>query len=436
MHLVGRYHRVRPFGASGVGPPYVWDRGRAQDAPRMIPAPYDKGERFKGFTRYGEWWRSPEGLWTPAVRGGAGGVYMSGGRETPRMRLTGSASGSAAQGTLALDSNYVNATGGDAIAHRFVVPVGETLQKVYYFITAYTGTAANVNDISLELRNNNSSTGPSSTLHDSVIHDPASVTSWLATSGWTFTLVSGTLYWLVVGDADGNGTDFATVLRSTGRTSQVADYSMGNAVQTTDGWVSVRTITNQLSNIILLFDSGRIQGDPISASAASTSSTNQRGLRFVAPVTCAVFGMVSTNAELAALSGVGLWSGSNGPSGSPDGGTGTIALPGTTVGGVDRGFAFGTMPTLQQGVAYRIVFTYASAGTQPLRYQIGTGADAALRSAMLGGGAWYWAEANGTTNWNNDNTSEFPAVDVILEDFVTVAQGIGLTVSDGLRKGS
>lgn len=430
--MIGRYHRVRPIGPNGIGAPYVWDRGRAQDAPRMIPAPYDKGERFKGFTRYGEWWRSPEGIWVPILAGGAGGTYLQGAREVPRSHLMRAAS-ALTQRLLALDSNYVNAASGDAIAARFAIKSAEQLSKIYFFITSYTGTAANVNDISCEFRNNSNTTGPGSTLHDSVVVDPASATGWISGTWVTgFTLAADTEYWTVVGDADGGITDFATVLRSVSFPSGVADYNMYIAAQTTDGWASVRTLAGEISGLVHVFVSGATVGNPFSSSANSTSSTNQRGLRFIAPAGIRLFGMVA-QAAAAALSGINLWAGSNGPAGAADA-SGTLPISSASITTANEiGYGFETPPTLVQGTTYRLVFTYSVAAVTPARWLIGTGADASLRSAMLGGGNWYWTEADGTTDWSNDDTSAFPAVDLILEDFVTVpASPIAFSVSDGL----
>lgn len=380
---------------------------------------------MSGGRLHGEWWQSPEGLWVPRMAGGAGGTYIAGGYEHPRSLLFRHGFAPAQQ-TLALSSNYVNATSGSAIASRFAYREADTLSKIYFFVTGYTGTAANVNDINCEFRNNSDTTGPSSTLHDSVTVDPASATGWISATWVTgFTLVANTSYWAIVGDADGGATDFATVLRSLTGFTLTADQLLYQAVQTTDGWASVRTFAGVPSNIVLLFTSGRTVGNPFpTGNVASTSSTNQRGLRFIAPAGCKVFGM-SFATGAAGCSGINLWSGSNGPGGSADANGTTPISQATLASATEVGFAFETPPTLTQGTIYRLVMTYAAVATQPARFQIGTGADATLRSAMLGGNAWYWAEADGTTDWSNDNTSEFPAVDVIVEDFVTASAGGG-----------
>jgi hypothetical protein len=44
---------------------------------------------------------------------------------------------------------------------------------------------------------------------------------------------------------------------------------------------------------------------------------------------------------------------------------------------------------------------------------------------MLGGGSMYWAEANGTTNWSNDDTAAWPAMTLLVDDMVDPLEGGG-----------
>ena len=104
---------------------------------------------------------------------------------------------------------------------------------------------------------------------------------------------------------------------------------------------------------------------------------------------------------------------------------------GSTLGG----FLFGTPPTLAKATQYRLVFTYGSATALPRKLTIGTGADANLKAAMLGGGGWYWTEANGTIDWSNDDTASWPQVAVVIEDQIAVAGGGGGVISRSLIAG-
>jgi hypothetical protein len=368
-----------------------------------------------------EWVTLPDGRVVRALAGGAGGTYVQG-YELPVCALTRTAS-QHSQTTLALDSAYTHASAGDAIARRLHFPVAETLSAVYYFVTAYTGTAANVNDLTLELRNNSTTTGPSTTLHEGMSHDPGATTGWRSSTGWSFAMSADTSYWLVLGDADGGGTDYATVLRNMSGYGLPDEAASASAWQTTDGWASVRTAAAAPSNLVMLFSSGRVSGNPMTSSAATASSQNRRGWRFVAPASIKLLGMVVKAGAAVALTtrtSIELWTGTDGPSGSPTA-TGTVEVKDyTSLADQAFGYVFGTPPTLTQGTAYRLVFTYGANSTSPSKMSIGTGADATLRSAMLGGGTWYFAGANSTTDWSNDDESAQPlALDLLVEDFVT-----------------
>ncbi len=117
--------------------------------------------------------------------------------------------------TIAFNNNYVSGTSGNAIAARYLVPVGgKTINSVYFFISSITGTAANVDDINLELRPEASAgaaTPATGTLTESKTHNPSSTTGWRAVTGWTSVLTALSRVFFIVGDADGGGTDFATV---------------------------------------------------------------------------------------------------------------------------------------------------------------------------------------------------------------------------------
>lgn len=421
MIIGNRFHAVRGLGplSGGLGRRYILERRRAQWPARLVPDGPD-------------WVTLPSGVVVPAIAGGAGGTYLQG-YENMAFPLF-HQSATAGQSTLALDSNYVNNTSGDAIAARFHLRQAETLSAVRFFITAYTGTAANVNDLNVDLRANSNTTGPGGTTqHDSVTINPASATGWITTTGWTFAASADTVYWLVIGDADGNSTDFATVLRSTNTWTLFRDMLKSQAWQTTDGWSATRTAASQASGIVILFTSGRVLGSPITATAASTSSQNRRGLRFIAPAGLKLFGMTGLgNPTTTTVTGLELYADASTP-GSGQLATGTTELMNqlANIGG----YLWETPPSLTQGTAYRAVYVYGVNSTTPGKMNIGTGADATLRSARVGGGAWYWAEANGTTDWSNDDINATPAVELLVDDFVTEAVSAAQLVNSGALVG-
>lgn len=423
MILGNRFHAVRRLGplSGGLGRRYILERRRAQWPAVLVP----DGP---------EWVRLHDGRVVPAIHGGAGGTYVQG-YEVPSLALF-RLPGAGSQTTHALDSAYANGTGGDAIASRIQLPRVETLASVYAFIGSYTGTAANVNDLNFEFRDNSFTTGPSTTLHDSVTKDPASATGWISATWSTgFTTTEDVPYWIILGDADGNTTDYATVLRNTNTFGAMASAWISQAAQTTDGWTSVRTFAGNPGALVVAFTSGRVIGSPFSASTGSPNNTNRRGLRFVAPATCKLYGaLLNGSVAVATLTGLELWTGTDGPNGSPTA-TGAVDFLTNAVTSAVFGHDFTTAPTLTQGTAYRLVFTYGANSTLPSKLNIGTGADDTLRSAMLGGGAWYWAGANGTTDWSNDDTSAQPAMDVLIDDGVTESVEASQLVNSGALVG-
>jgi hypothetical protein len=230
-----------------------------------------------------------------------------------------------------------------------------------------------------------------------------------------------TPYWLVIGDADGSGTDYATLLRNVAIATP-RDWTKWHAVQTTDGWASVRTTTGRISSIVAVFASGRVIGNPMTVSVTSANNQNRRGWRFVAPTTAKIFGLIGAlNTSGATITGVELWAGDTGPSGSPQA-TGSVEALSGNLNSFIHGYLFGTAPTMTQGTPYRLVYTYGANANVPEKFSIGTGATAELRSARIGGGAWYFAGASGTTDWSNDDTNSLPNTDICVDDFLPSAQ--------------
>jgi hypothetical protein len=393
---VGRYHRVRAYGLNEAGPPLVLDRKWGALQPYLNE----------------EWWQTPQGLYVPVLRGGIG---MQGRFQQPRDFIGTSGFTAGAQQTIALDSAYTSGSAGDAIAARLSIAKNSTLSDIYFFIVSYTGTAANVNDIDYEVRTGTVTTVTTSAggLVATGTKNPASATGWIRISSLSAALTAGTFYYIILGDAEGNGTDFATLLSShtmslTSLVMSAADYMEAT---TTNGWTAV-TLNNRASNLVLVFADGTIRGNPFTANAGSTSSTNRRGLSVDGFRSyLKVYGLVTGIS--ANISGVELIFNDSTPGGATLASS-TVLTGGTT--GINGGLF--TDPYLcGPGIPYRFVFTYGGAATVPNKCSVGSGADANILASMLGSGNWYWAEANGTTNWSNDDTTSWPFMGIMLEDF-------------------
>ena len=138
---------------------------------------------------------------------------------------------------FALGSAYTYASAGAALGFRFTAPVSGNLTDVWFFVTAILGTPGVT---TVELRNWNTTTAakPGTTLHTSTTITPgATANKWIDahfSGGSLYSVVQGTPYWIVLGDAvwssgktttvdDISALDRPTSLLSTGRSYTTTD---------------------------------------------------------------------------------------------------------------------------------------------------------------------------------------------------------------------
>lgn len=414
MRLIGQVDQCRLLGPQGLlGPPLHLHRSKAR---RGVLSPFP----------HQEWHQRRDGTWMPVpeIWGGAG---FSGGWQTPNTFFGSTLTGAASQATVSLNSAYTYNSAGNAVGARLQLLSAKTINNIYFFITAFGGTAANVDDINVELRNDTSNK-PGTTAHISTTKNPSSTTGWINVSGLSFAASAATQYWLSVADADGNATDFATVLARTALLTAVANATDRTAADTANGW-STTTQRADAGVFLLVFSDSTVYGQPFTNTSNPTSATNRKGL-LLGGLTeqLKILGIASGAAATSGVSGIELWSGSNGPGGTAEAtGTHQILNSGNNI----IGYYFDTPPTLAKATSYRLVLTFSASTALPRKMVIGTGADANLRAAMQGGGSWYWTEANGTTDWSNDDTSAWPQAAVVIEDQVAVAGGGGPLLGPG-----
>jgi hypothetical protein len=418
MHLIGQVAQVRMVGARGVmGPPLHLHTSKSRYGV-LSPFPHC------------EWHQTRQGVWMPVpeVWGGTG---ISGAWQFQRAFFGDYQQAASATSTQNLSNTYTFGSAGNTGGGRFRLSAAKTLTAIYFNISAYGGTPANVTDVLVELRNDTSNK-PGSTVHATASPNPNSATGWISSGAISFAASAATTYWAVIAKGtSGGATDFATmVLRLTAGVNSLIDF-IGDkmAADSTNGWSTTSIRANPAS--ICLTDGTVTIGNPFISTANATSSTNRKGL-LISGLTeqLKIMGMISASSS-ANFSGIELWSGSGGPSGSPDA-TGTNQfLDGSSI---QPGYFFSTPQTLAKSTQYRLVLTCSAAATAPRKQQIGTGANADLRAAMQGGGSWYWTEANATTDWSNDDTNSWPQVAVIIEDQVAISTG-GLVTHPGMVGG-
>jgi hypothetical protein len=413
MHLIGRWERVREFGpATGLGRGYVLDRKWGE----LLPVK-------------GEWWRARNGMWFPvALLEERGALTLRGPVEIGGLAFGWPTQHAPSATTLALNAAYTYGSTGPAYGGRVVLPATKTLNEVYWNAEQYFGTAANVNDIDVEVRNDSSK--PGNTLHASVTKNPSSATGWIRTTGFTQSMTGGTIYWIVVADPDGNGTDRVQCRASWNAPSGIpgehwATGSWFAGASTTNGW-STASISSRPPLLVLVFSDGSVVGVPYTAANATTSDTNQKGM-LISGGFAAGFKLwgVTADANIAVWNAVNVWSGSSGPTGTPFA-QATKGLPQlTSITSTNiAGFVFDNPVSLAAETTYRVVFAFSGNATRPSKLSIGTGADANLRKAMLGGGNIQYTTQNAGPGWTDDQDA-VPQMALLIEDFV--AGGFGAT---------
>ena len=331
--------------------------------------------------------------------------------------------------TYALDSAYTFNSAGDAIAQRVRVQRAVTLAAIYFSISSVTGTAANVNDLDFELRNDDGSdltpNRVSPTLHTSGSMNPnadASFVGWHKIDPADFAMTKGVTYWAIMADADGGAVDFATLSRGEGQAAFEVFKHKAGVHDTTNGFSSNAIARGESSLIVLEFTDGSVNGRSTILGSAATSSTNRKGM-YIGGVTgpLSIYGAFCYSTGSVNISGIELYDSGTLPGGTPLR-SGTDILRSTL--GTRIGAALSSPYTLEAATVYRLVFTFSAAFTEPRKLGFGANANghgAVLKKARFGGGDWYYAEANGTTDWSNDDQNVMPHMPVLIEDTVATA---------------
>lgn len=420
MTIIGRYEKVS-----------IWYPHSGK-----ITAPYilDKKQQLLKPAEDRYWWKSPEGIWLPTVAGGVGNDFSGGsgsGIIIGPTELDGSVFSPVVHN---LDSAYTAGSAGDAVGFRFNMTENKTLTDVYFSIFGYLGTAANVNDINIEIYghdavNNKPDYGSGALATGSV--DPSSVSgAWITLGSLSVSLTAGNYYWFVVGDADGNTTDRARLTHSTttDNSGQVPWYSRLSAATTTNGWTSVILLQTNTACFVIGFSDGSALGFPFLGITAAASDTNQKGLLLNNGFTgnARIYGVVQNDADNN-MDSVNIWEGSSGPSGTPFAQTSVFVRSSVSSAAVKGGFIFtGTKPLLSAGTTYRIVFQPgASAVDGPDVFDVGSVSDANIRAAFPGGGDWYSTVESGGS-WSDDQDT-FPMIGIMIDSIEPSSGGGGET---------
>lgn len=333
-------------------------------------------------------------------------------------------------GTTALSSAYTAGSAGNAGYSRIQGWGNITISSVYFFIPSFTGTAASVTTVNLEIRSGTATavdnTGPGLLASASI--NPGGTTGWKVFSGINLALSAGNYYWIPIADADGNGTNFANINRSITNFpygSELTIYPFNIGYTTTNGGSTV-TAQNTSSSFVVIFSDGNILGIPFASSAVSGGS-NSRGLRFLNgfPFDCILHGLVWRPTASSSVSGGSIWTGTTGPTGTPFL-TSTTMIKQWVSSANNYAVLFSTPTTLTHDTSFRAVINLSGAASTLTKFSMGSGADATLKTAMPGYGEWYWTE-NSAGVWS-DETDAFAAIGLIIDEITPVPASIATRI--------
>ena len=319
-------------------------------------------------------------------------------------------SGPGGGSTHPLNTAYTAGSAGKGVLSRIQPYDSLTINKVYFNVSSYTGTAANVTDIEVTIRSGTvttvDNTGPGLLGSGSV--NPTHVNGeWNGVTGLSVAVSPGSYYWVIVSDASGNGTDYATVNYSVNNSYGFDTRSILGphaSYSTTDGAASL-TSDNTSSAIIIFFSNGEIWG--LSDFANSNPNGSQtRGMRVASgfPFDIVPRALMFYPNGTNTMSGGDIWLNSNGPSGTPY--IQSVNYVNVLDSGAVRvGVAFASAAlTIPANTPFRAVFNYSGANNTMAKHSAAPTGNADLRLALPDRGNIYWTEASGGS-WLDDMDS-------------------------------
>lgn len=321
--------------------------------------------------------------------------------------------------TLNLNSAYTYNSAGAGFMYSFMCSETGNLTDFYCrldSLTSYPGTTDG--KINVEIRLGGTGTRqPSSTLVSSFTIS-VSAAGWVNASGLSIALTAGTIYTVVIADADGNASNFATLVTSYSTINSNAGIFTGAQTATTaNGFSSAGTQLANTPVTVMKINGLLFSGNAFDTIVTVSSSTNERGVRFIPSTNCVLVGGAMSQSFANVYSGnkLTLYADATSPGGTP---ITQVTFPSNsnTSAGISFSMAFFDQPKwtlLSAGTAYRFVHTPSSALTVPRKLTINGSPDANVLAACLPFGNMHWTEQSGST-WDDSQTASLCELGPIL----------------------
>lgn len=342
---------------------------------------------------------------------------------------------SAADTTFPLSAAYTYASAGAAYYAIFANQEAATLTDFWVKVSSYSGTWGSTDGvINVQIREgNNGNSVPGTNLAGSFTVTLDGVTTgWIKTTGLSVSLSAGKFYSIVIGDADGGGTNFVTMVSRCGNTAAAAN-AVGQTVTTTaNGYSTAGTATTGQLAAVWKVGSILYGGNGYTAIATIVSSTAERGMRFMTEEDCTLVGASMGQDGGILFSGhtINLY-----PDSSAPGGTKLMSLtcPTTAVGGASSPivnllpFPSASRVDLTANTWYRFVLKPVIAATTPRKITMSGSPDSDVINTFMPFGNAHWIQ-DVSGSWDDSQTSSMSNFGPVLAPRTTAAGGGGFTV--------
>lgn len=312
----------------------------------------------------------------------------------------------------ALDSNFTLGSAGDCAGLRFVAPIGGVhVHSVYWFLHAADATG---HDLVCALTGYNSASAlRANTTAIRSVNAAGGTTAnkWIKFdfSSYSDSLTADDIYWVVVGDAAGNGSGYQIRTRTSSYKSlETTIINRFQYIYTNDaGFTTNGTAATPPFLCVVVFSDGSVVGMPYTKSVGSANNSLERGLKFIfdEKVTCSGLSMNIASAnvsscqiyESATVPNGTVWSGFNGGSAY------TIPTSSRNIGGI----LFPSPVTFEKNTYYRITIKSSSSHTYPGYNEVEDYAtlEADALKTLLGAGSWCYTIDNGAGGWTDYNNA-------------------------------
>lgn len=196
--------------------------------------------------------------------------------------------------SMQLDSAYTYGSAGDALYMGIIAPVTGNLTELHIYVSAIAGTGSTDGNLNWEIREGfNGNRIPGTTLVASGTIALSGTAGWKSATGLSVALTAGVIYLLVIGDADGDGTNNATVrVGVSGAPGAGGAPLFAEVATSTNGFSTTGTQTGRTASLAFRLD-GSLYGGTFMDNAATgvASGTLARGSRFRLPMPATLVGV-------------------------------------------------------------------------------------------------------------------------------------------------